>query len=273
MLYQLSYVGTRLPKRGWGRFDKQRPNKSRPYVPSVLRNDQDQRPPCLPLCFSPMTNRALALVVVLGMMAIGIAGCGGGGEKGAADVNKTLQGVPQKGATLGSPKAPVTITEFTDLRCVACKRFSEETLPDLIKQYVRPGKAKMELVLLKFLGADSDTAGRAGLAAANQNRLWNFAGLFYKSQGKQNTTYVNAKFLGKIARRVPTLDLKRWQKERTDERFNSELILNNLRANDEGIDTAPAFVIEGPGGKKKALKDAPGIDTFRSVIDDLLRRA
>lgn len=44
---------------------------------------------------------------------------------------------------LGDKNAPVTIIEFSDYECPFCKRHFDETLPQLIKDYVKTGKAKI----------------------------------------------------------------------------------------------------------------------------------
>lgn len=44
---------------------------------------------------------------------------------------------------LGDKNAPITIIEFSDYECPFCKRHFDETLPQLIKNYVDTGKAKI----------------------------------------------------------------------------------------------------------------------------------
>jgi protein-disulfide isomerase len=44
------------------------------------------------------------------------------------------------GNAVGNPKAPITIEVFSDFQCPACKRFHDEELPLLVKDYVTPGK-------------------------------------------------------------------------------------------------------------------------------------
>ena len=54
---------------------------------------------------------------------------------------------------------------------------------------MRTGKVRLELRLLRFLGPDSDRLARVAAAAAAQNRMWQFVGLAYDSQGQENSGY------------------------------------------------------------------------------------
>ena len=46
-----------------------------------------------------------------------------------------------KGNASGDPNAPLRIEIFSDFQCPACKRFHDEELPQIIRDYVVPGKA------------------------------------------------------------------------------------------------------------------------------------
>src|SRR5579862_37749 len=46
-----------------------------------------------------------------------------------------------KGNAFGDPKAPILIEVFSDFQCPACKRFHDEELPLIMKDYVASGKA------------------------------------------------------------------------------------------------------------------------------------
>ena len=44
------------------------------------------------------------------------------------------------GFTIGNPKAPYVMIEFTDLQCPYCEKFQKETFPEFKKKYVDTGK-------------------------------------------------------------------------------------------------------------------------------------
>ena len=46
------------------------------------------------------------------------------GQQAATTVNSLLAGIPQSAMRLGSPSAPVTVTEFGDLECPVCRDFA-----------------------------------------------------------------------------------------------------------------------------------------------------
>ena len=46
----------------------------------------------------------------------------------------------EKGTDTGSPTARITLEVFSDFECPACKSFHEDTLPQLIRDFVAPGK-------------------------------------------------------------------------------------------------------------------------------------
>lgn len=46
-----------------------------------------------------------------------------------------------KGKSFGNPAAPVTIELFSDFQCPACRQLHMELLPNLMRDYIVPGKA------------------------------------------------------------------------------------------------------------------------------------
>ena len=144
-----------------------------------------------------------ALAVVIVVVVVVVAGGGDsdedGGTKSPAVARSALQGIPQSGIALGSPDAPVTMVEFADLQCPFCREYHENVFPELLKRYVRTGKLRLELRLLRFLGPDSDRLARVAAAAAAQNRMWQFVGLAYDRQGPENSGYATDDFINKLA--------------------------------------------------------------------------
>lgn len=62
-----------------------------------------------------------------------------------------------RGNAFGDPKAPVLIEVFSDFQCPGCKRFHDEDLPLLVKDYVATGKAYL---VYRYFPLPQHTYGR-----------------------------------------------------------------------------------------------------------------
>ncbi len=103
------------------------------------------------------------------------------------NVAQMLNGIPQNGQVLGDAKAPIGIIEYMDYKCPVCGAASHNLVPLLIQDYVRTGKATIELRPVHIIqpGNQSETAALAGLATAPQNRMWYFTELVLRNQGDE----------------------------------------------------------------------------------------
>jgi protein-disulfide isomerase len=98
-----------------------------------------------------------------------------------ADAQTVLQ-ISKDDRVLGSPDAPITIVEYASLTCPHCAHFANEVLPEIKKQWIDTGKAK--LVLRDF--PLDEPALRAAMIAhcAPPERFYAFVETFFASQDK-----------------------------------------------------------------------------------------
>jgi protein-disulfide isomerase len=209
----------------------------------------------------------LAIVAVL--VAVVVASPGKDSstkDSSPSAVVSSLKGIPQSGVTLGSPNAPVTMIEFADLQCPFCAEYSRNVLPTLIDRYVRTGKVQLQLRLLRFLGPDSDRLARVAVAAAAQNRMWQFVELAYERQGRENSGYANDDFINRLA---ADAGLKKTDAGAAAERQvqQSEQAARTLR-----IDSTPSFLIGRTGGPLRRFQPSDLTpNAFIPVIQKELR--
>jgi protein-disulfide isomerase len=159
---------------------------------------------------------ALAAVLVVGSI-VGVSLISGksrtvsltSGAKlpGAASVAAEFRGVPQHGLVLGAANAPVTLVAYIDLQCPWCGKFERESFPMVVSKFVRTGRVRVEIRPLDFIGSDSSRGRNALLAAAAQNKAFQFAALLYANQGTENTGWLNDEMVGAAARSIPGLDV------------------------------------------------------------------
>lgn len=224
---------------------------------------------------------AAAVVVVVALVLLGGGsgkdspkGLGGGSTvAGAAETNRLLDGIPQKGAVLGKPDAPVTLVEYVDLQCPFCRQYSVNTLPTLVRKYVRTGKMRIEQRTLRFVGNESETAASWAAAAAAQNRMFQFNEVFYRNQGQENTGYVTPSFLTKIATaaKVDPARAKAASQANAAEDF---ITVGEREAKTLGVSSTPSFALGRTGSTLQKL-DVPSLDvgSFTGPIDKLLPKS
>lgn len=229
------------------------------------------------------SRRIMQLLGVLGLAAIVVVAAillSGGGDKtkttsssgalaGAAEVTSLFEGVPQKGLVVGKADAPVKLVEFVDLQCPFCREFELQVLPTLVKDYVRTGKASIELRTLQFIGEDSVTAARAAAAAAQENRGWQFADLLFHSQGGENSGWVG-RVLAR-AYRTAGVDAAKAAAFAKTPAADEPLGAANTLASRYAVDETPTILAgKAGGGLAKVQVDPTDLAGFKKAIDGLL---
>jgi protein-disulfide isomerase len=114
----------------------------------------------------------LALALAVAPLALGLAACGKGDDKGAASgdtaaavappagkawtdvVSKTADG----GYLTGNPDAPIKLAEFGALSCSHCAEFAEKGGAELREKFVASGRVSYELRLFMLNALDMPAA-------------------------------------------------------------------------------------------------------------------
>jgi len=199
-------------------------------------------------------HRWLALVPVLIILAVfavvGILGFGASNgvskEQVQQEVTALLDGIPQEGSTLGSARAPITLTMYGDLECPTVKLFVENYLPSIIETWVRPGALRIDYRSLKTDTSDEEVFFKqeiAALAAGRQNEMWNFALTFVREQGEPRSGYVTNDFINGIATQLPGLKSEEWHKDRADALLSKRVALGVYSGHTSGLRSTPSFLI------------------------------
>ena len=137
----------------------------------------------------------------------------------------------------GTPGAPITIVEFSDLQCPFCARVVP-TLAELLKE--NPGKIK--LVFKNFplsFHADSSLAHRAALAAGEQGKFWEMHDLIFAGQSAIKKDDLLAK-----ARRL-NLDMAKFTADLESDKLREQVEHDKSEGDQLGISGTPTFFING----------------------------
>jgi protein-disulfide isomerase len=217
----------------------------------------------------------LALAAILAFIVVSSSGSddknGDGGDiklKGVAAVNKFFAGYEQNAAVIGDPQAPVETVEYGDLQSSACKHYMEDVLPRIIKKQVKRGASRIDFRFMVVVGEQSIPAGAAAQAAALQGRGWNYIGIFYRNQGKENSGYASDNsFLEAVAKAAGVKDLAKWNADR--EILTKWVEENTEEAHNNGLRSAPSFTVRGPklNEELEVVGTSPTAETLEEAIE------
>ena len=190
-----------------------------------------------------------------------------GGPEAAA----RFAGIPERAGVIGDPGAPLKLVEYLDLQCPACKVASAATLPTIVRDYVRTGKATLEVRTLHFLGPDSERAARFAAGAERQGKLFPFLSVFYANQGAENAGYVTDGFLRSVAR-AAGVDADRAFAEAGSSRATGRLDRANADAARAGVSGTPTLTVQRDGGREQVLPDSIDPAAVSQALDAELAR-
>jgi protein-disulfide isomerase len=194
----------------------------------------------------------LGLALIAVVVAVVVSTSGTKSKSDTADakvVNDRYAGIPQSGVTLGEPGAKATIVEYADLRCPFCKDFEEGSMPQIVDELIKTGKAKMVFRNLTFLdqsspsGKDSTNAANYAAATSLQNKLFQFVNLFYLNQGAESTDYVTEEFLKGIAGQIDGLDAEKAWVNRSNPKATNQVTEAAELATENGISATPTILV------------------------------
>ena len=220
-----------------------------------------------------------AIVVVAVLIVVSSGGKKGGLQTGteasatATAVNGLLAGIPQSGATLGNPNAPVTMTYYGDYECPVCQAFTlQGGFPQLVANDVRQGKVKV--VYKAFCTATCNGPGQsvfntqqvAGLAAGKQNQFWQYTELFYNEQGQEDTGYVNEAYLTGLAKQIPGLNFSTWQTDRNDSSLAAQVASDEADGHNIGVNGTPTLIFKGPKSTVAASQAVPSYTQLEQYV-------
>jgi protein-disulfide isomerase len=180
-----------------------------------------------------------------------------------------LAGIPQDDRVLGNPAAKVTLIEYADPQCPACRVYTEDLFPAVVDEYVRPGKVKNEFRGFPFIGPDSVKALRFIYAAGLQDKLWQFQEALYRNQGGENDGWVTDDLLREVASEIPGLDVDKLFADAGSTEIAAEVNAAPGEAQAAGISGTPSFFVK-IGDAEPYYIQVASVGEMRAALDDAL---
>jgi protein-disulfide isomerase len=183
----------------------------------------------------------------------------------SAQLHAQTKAAPLETRSKGSPKAPVTVYEMSDFQCPYCRKFAQETFPELERRYIRTGKVRWVFINfpLTDIHAHAAAAAQLALCAAKQNGFWRVHDLLFQYQD----TWAPLKEAGPFF--VSLADSARLSKQAMLTCLDAPETLQAVQADAEGAvrsgaGSTPTFYIEGG-----LLEGAVPLSVFRQVLDSV----
>lgn len=171
----------------------------------------------------------------------------------------------------GEKTAQLTIVEFSDYECPFCGRHVKETWPQLQKDYIDTGKAKIVFVdfPLESIHKNALKAAEAARCAGEQGKYWQMHDRLYASQDTLSAWATHAAAVG--------VDVARFESCMASGKFADEIRKDIVMGRSAGVSGTPSFffAVTDPASTKVktigALKGAQPYASFQQQIDALLR--
>lgn len=211
----------------------------------------------------------IAIAVAAALVAAALLGRGDSSAPPTETPVVDLAGIPQDGRVLGAADADVTLVEWADPQCPACRVYTEEFFPAVVDEYVRPGTVNTEFRGFPFLGEDSVKAYRFLLAAAEQDRFWDLQEALYRNQGGENDGWVTDELLRGLSAEIDGLDVDRLFADVDSDAVVAEAEGAAAVAEAAGILGTPTLQI-AIGDDEPYLINVADLDQLREALDDAI---
>lgn len=191
----------------------------------------------------------LALVAIAGVGALWYAGIAGGGAPAnppisVADMEAEASGAV--GVSMGPDDAPVTIIEFADFRCPACRAFNAQTGRAIRQNYATGDDAIVRWVAYDFpvFGQVSWLPALAARCAEDQGRFWQMHDLLYaRTEAWYGESNPNAAFIDLAE--VVGLDIDAFRQCLTERPHLEDIAASRRYGESVGVGATPTLYMNG----------------------------
>jgi len=183
-----------------------------------------------------------------------------------ADITKvSTEGVP----FIGAADAPVVMAYWFDYQCPYCRQEEENVMPQLIADYVKPGKLRILFKDFAFLGPDSQTAGLAARAVweVAPDKFYEWHRAMFDKQDDENAGWGNKEDIVALTKTVPGIDAAKVEQLMTDHaaEYQKAIEADGMEGGAQGVSGTPGAVI----GKQLIIGAQP-YQRFKAAIEGAL---
>jgi protein-disulfide isomerase len=211
---------------------------------------------------------ALGLVAVLGIGVLGYVLSRPKSDVSTLDAS--LPVIQSEGYVLGSPTAPIEVTEFADFECPGCGQYSTITEPDVRTRLVNTGKIRVRFIDYPLpMHKNTWSASLAAACANDQSKFWEMHDAIFANQDRWNgeATSSPRPVLADLAKGLG-LDMSKYNACMDADTHRAKIQAHLRIAEQRQIQQTPTFVIGG-----KVIPGALPYDSFKKYVDEAAKSA
>lgn len=169
----------------------------------------------------------------------------------------------------GNDASSVNLVEFGDYQCPFCKRFFDQTEPQIMNDYVNTGKTKFYFLDFAIVGQDSLTLAQGAWCADDQGKYFEYHDYVYSNQGQENAGWGTPDKVKSFATNIG-LDTEEFSSCLDSKKYESRVLALTQFAEKLGATGTPTMFIGDSEKGYTKITGAQPYSVFKQVIDEYL---
>ncbi len=165
------------------------------------------------------------------------------------------------GVALGRADAPVLVEEYADYQCPYCGMVATLTVPQIIANYVEPGKARFVFYDFPLHPGASQLGAEAARCAQDQGAFWPLQKVLFERMREWGAKRDPRSKFREYADALG-IDGKALVECVDAQKYREVVLRSQLRARQLGIDATPTFLVNG-----RRVAGAMGYDQLAELIE------
>jgi predicted DsbA family dithiol-disulfide isomerase len=225
----------------------------------------------------------IAKVLAAAVLSVGALACSEKPRSAAADVpGEDMRRLPpdragtlpdimmvkaDRGRSLGSDSAKITMLVISDYQCAACRTWFSSTLPLLRREYVDRGTVRLVWSHYPLrTHAAAVQAASAALCASAQGKFWEASEQLFAAAALRDSTFGRASVIDSAAR-VPGVDPFTFARCVESKRMLRQVRLDIDWVDTNRVGTPLTFFVAG-----RKLPGTTSVPALRAILDSLVER-
>jgi len=180
--------------------------------------------------------------------------------------------IPPFAKFIGSDSATINLVEFGDYQCPFCKRFFDQTEPQMIAEYVDTGKAKFYFLDVSVVGDDSVTLGQGAWCADEQGKYYEYHDYMYTNQGEENSGWGTPDKVKNLVGNIQGLDVEKFSQCLDSKKYESRNQQLTKFSYQIGLTGTPAMFIGNSEIGYVMISGAQPYSVFQTALDQMLAK-